>query len=610
MTLRPYQQRSVDVSVQFMRRCVDPFLIEAATGAGKSHIIAEVASTLNAMSGKRILCLAPSAELVVQNQAKYVARGFSCSLFSASAGKKSLRHPVVFGTPGTVKNKIEAFRAGYAAVIIDECHGITPTVKTIIDEMRQGNPMLRVMGLTATPYRLGDGYIFRLWPNGNANNENQAKSPYFSQCVDRITAPELIGLGYLTPPAVGVTDAKGYDTSKLLPNSRGQFDAAAVDQAYHGWGRKTASIVADVVEKARNRKGVLIFAATVQHAKEIMESLPPQLSAMVTVETSSGDRKKILRQFLRQEIKYLVNVSVLTTGFDAEHVDVIALLRKTESVGLLQQMVGRGLRLAEGKRDCLVLDYTTNIEDHCPDGDLFSPEIQATATLAGTSNVEAECEKCGAVNQFSMRKDSKDYYEAGFFDKYGYCIDADGVRVETPFGAIPVHSGRRCFGLVRGGKTGEMIRCDYRWTSKECPSCEALNDIAARCCRSCKAELVDPNDKLREDFNKIKKDPYQIQTDEVVDMDLTYGVSKNGNETLRVDFVTPWRRFAIWLLPKAEFAKAQREWGKFSEATNGGEIMPRTVTYRKDTESGFYRALEYNQPADQEPGQIERGKAA
>ena len=110
--LRPYQQAAVDAALDFWKGSADPILIDAATGAGKSHIIAAVAEKIHGKTGKRVLCLAPSGELVQQNRAKYVAAGYSASTFSASAGGKDTRHPVVFGTPLTVRNKISRFQIG------------------------------------------------------------------------------------------------------------------------------------------------------------------------------------------------------------------------------------------------------------------------------------------------------------------------------------------------------------------------------------------------------------------------------------------------------------------------------------------------------------------
>lgn len=597
MTLRPYQQAAHDAAWQHVKGSIDPCLIEAATGAGKSHIIAALAHTIHGHTGKRVLCLAPSAELVTQNREKFLATGNKASMFSASAGGKELRHPVVFGSPLTVKNRISRFTDGYAAVIVDEAHGLTPTLKGIIEAMRKASPMLRVIGTTATPYRMNEGYIYRMWPDGRVNDDSTTRDPYFMNLVSRITAPELISMGYLTPPKIGSPGAEGYDTRGMEVNSRGQFDKADIDRAYHGKGRLTGQIVADVIDQCRNRKGVMFFAATVQHAQEVMESLPPQLSAIVTGSTPKRERDRILRRFKDRQVKYLVNVAVLTTGFDAPHVDCIAILRKTESAGLWAQIMGRGLRLDDGKTDCLVLDYTSNIDDHFPDGDLFDPKIEAKRAKEKGEGIKAICPDCNYENTFAANPDYLDLPA----DENGYCVDLAGNRIETEHGPLPAHYGRRCFGMHKTGPGGTYERCTYRWTHKECPDCQEPNDIAARYCWNCKAEIVNPNEKLRAEFKRIKKDPTQVQTDEVISMDLREGVSQAGNRTVRADFVTPWRSFSVWFVPESKGWKQRQEWADFCAATQGGAEKPRTVTYRKDPESGFYRLIDLNREADREP---------
>lgn len=595
MTLRPYQQQAHDAAWAHIKTSVDPCLIEAATGAGKSHLIAELAKTINDATGKRVLCLAPSAELVTQNRAKFLATGNKASMFSASAGAKELRHPVVFGSPLTVKNRISRFKDGYAAVIVDEAHGLTPTLKEIIATMQVGNPNLRIIGTTATPYRMGTGYIFRMWPDGRVNTDDAAFEPYFTKLVDRITAPELIGMGFLTPPTVGTPGADGYDTGSMQVNSRGQFDKADVDRAYHGKGRLTADIVADVVNQCRDRQGVMFFAATIQHAQEVMESLPPELSAIVTGTTPKAQRESILERFKAKRIKYLVNVAVLTTGFDAPHVDCIAILRKTESAGLWAQIMGRGLRLCDGKSDCLVLDYTTNIDDHFPDGDLFDPRIEAKNKKDRGEGISAECPDCGYENNFSANPDYLDFD----VDKNGYCLDLAGNQIMTEHGPMPAHFGRRCFGMHKTGPRGEYERCGYRWTSKPCPECEEPNDIAARYCCKCRAEIVDPNEKLRADFKKLKRTPTEMQTDKVLSMELREGISQKGNKTIRANFVTPYRSFSVWFTPEASGWKARQQWAEFEAATQNGP--PKTVTYKKDADTGFYRLYGLNKDPDVEP---------
>lgn len=601
MTLRPYQQEAHDAAIDWMRNSIDPALLDLATGAGKSHVIAEIARTIHDKTVKRVLCLAPSAELVTQNRAKYLDEGYKASVFSASAGGKDLRHPVVFGSPLTVKNRISAFQrqgsAGYALVIVDECHGITPTLRSIIEAMREANPNLRVLGLTATPYRLGDGYIFRQWPDGKINSDDTSRDPYFMKCLVRIDARFLIGQGYLTPPVIGAIGADGYDTSQLVPNRMGKFDAAAIDQAYHGHGRKTGAIVADVVSKARDRKGVMFFAATVKHAEEIMASLPPELSQIVTGDTPKRERETILRRFKAQQIKYLVNVSVLTTGFDAPHVDLIAILRKTESVGLLQQIIGRGLRLDDGKTDCLVLDYTTNLDDHCPDGDLFAPAIKAGRKGDGEGgSVKAICPDCSHENEFSANVQYLEYER----DDAGYILDLTGQQVMTEYGPIPAHHGRRCVNYLQTGPQGQYERCGYRWTSKECPECWHPNDIAARYCSQCKAEIVDPNEKLVMEFKALKRDPHKMQTDKVISMTCKDGVSQSGNKTIRIEWVTPYRQFTTWVMPEGKHTQAMRDYKMWFDASNGGDDMPNSITYKKEA-SGFYRIAAYDRPEDVEP---------
>lgn len=595
MTLRPYQQAASDAAIAWMRQSIEPACIEAVTAAGKSHVIADMALRIHDMTGKRVLCLAPSAELVVQNREKLIATGTPASMFSASAGIKDLRHPIVFGSPLTVKNRISRFQDGYAMVVLDECHGISPTVRGIIEEMRAGNPNLRVIGLTATPYRLGSGYIFRQWPDGTVNDDTRARDPYFTKCVYRITGPDLIAQGYLTRPVIGETGAEHYDTSALAVNSRGQFDAADVDRAYHGHGRKTAAIVADVVARSRDRMGVMLFAATVRHAEEVMASLPPDLSAMITGDTPKRERASIIARFKARRIKYLVSVAALTTGFDAPHVDVIAILRKMESVGLLQQIIGRGLRLHDDKLDCLVIEYAENIETHCPDGDLFAPEVKAGKGGGDNEGLKCLCPDCGYENRFPAKPDTLEYAK----DENGYCLDLTGRRVETEWGPMPGHFGRRCWGMVQvpGGK---VDRCGYRWTSKKCEACGAANDIAARYCVECKSEIVDPNEKLRMDFKAMKKDPMQPQCDEVVDARFVRGVSQRGAETVRAEWTTPYRKLTTWHMPHAPHAKGRRDWERFAAATADGTIPPRTISYVKEP-SGFYRALAFNAEPDHAP---------
>lgn len=588
---RPYQQAAIEAAIAELRKSIDPIIIEAATGAGKSLLIAYLAEWLHSVSGgKRVLCLAPQRELVLQNASKYRALGAPCSIFSASAGSKSTRHPVTFGSPGTVSRSISRFLKDYCAIVIDEAHGMTPTVKAIVEAMREANPRLRIIGTSATPFRLGTGYIYRVGPDGRANSDDTCRDPFFLKSVYRIGARELIDQGFLTRPVMARTNAENYDTSGLQLKPNGKFDAHDVDQAFVGHGRKTAAIVGDVVAQSRDAKGVVFFAATVQHAQEVLASLPPSMSAIVTGETK--DRDAVLKRFERQQIKYLVNVKVLTTGWDCSHVDVIAILMKTESVGLLQQVIGRGLRLHEGKSEVRIMDYGSNISDHCPDGDLFAPIVRARGAKEGGGMVEAHCASCGYVNEFSRHKDAEGFE----LDKEGYCLDVFGQRVETEYGPQPGHYGRRCFGMVRTDNNGKHERCNHRWTSKICEACQEANDIAARYCSACKSELVDPAAKLAFEFEAHKRDPTVPQTDVVLSLDKTDTVSRKGDDMVKAVWKTPHRNFTTWHLKHPLYAKGIRDWERFEAATRNGP--PETVSYVKNSDTSMYRILAFNQPED------------
>ena len=591
MKLRPYQSQAHDAAIDWIKKCTSPCVLELPTGSGKSLIVAEIANTLHKVSGgKHILCLVPSKELLEQNAEKYRDTGNECSLFSASVGETCLKHPVVFGTPVSVKNKIHRFGAKFCAVVLDEAHRITPTVKSIIESLVHHNPNLRVIGLSATPYRLGDGYIYRMDEHGNAHGENKAKKPYFNARVFTVYARDLIQQGYLTQPTIGAINSGHYDTLDMQLNSMGRFTKADVDKAYHGQGRLTSAIVGDIVSQAVDRQGIMIFAATVQHAHEVLESLPPGLSCIVTGATPKQEREQILQKFKARQLKYLVNVSVLTTGFDAPHVDLIAILRATESVSLLQQIIGRGLRIDDNKDDCLILDYAENIDRHCPDGDIFNPEIEASTDYVAGEAIKAQCPECKAHNKFApVINEAK--HEV---DVNGYFIDLEGIRLETEFGEMSAHHGRRCYGEVFNKTISKLVRCSYRWTFKPCVHCEAENDIAARYCCECKGELIDPNSKLVSDFQMKKKDPTQIQTDKVVAMRATPTLSKAGNECLRVDFITEYRSFPVWFT-----MKMQSSYDAFMKFTDNGFTTPSTITYRK--KGDFFRIYDYNRTADEVP---------
>lgn len=460
-TLRPYQQEAVDATICYFRKHLEPAVIVLPTGAGKSLVIAELAR----LARGRVLVLAHVKELVAQNHAKYLALGLEADIFAAGLHRRESQGKVVFGSVQSVARNLEHFQGKFSLLIVDECHRIgdkeDSQYQQILSHLRAGNPEIRLLGLTATPYRLGKGWIYHYHYHGMVRGDPQA---LFRDCIYELPLRYMIKNGYLTPPERLDMPVVQYDFSRLQAQSDGLFSEAALNRELAQQKRITPHIISQVVSFAEQRQGVMIFAATVEHAKEITALLPAQQAALITADTPGPERDSLIARFKQQQYRYLVNVSVLTTGFDAPHVDLIAILRPTESVSLYQQIVGRGLRLAPGKKDCLILDYAGNPHD------LFMPEVGGAKQKSDNQPVQVFCPSCGFANLFWGKKTS------------------DGTILE--------HFGRRCQGWFEDDD-GLREQCDYRFRFKNCPNCNAENDIAARRCHQCDHILVDPDDMLK-----------------------------------------------------------------------------------------------------------------
>ncbi|WP_189444161.1 DEAD/DEAH box helicase [Salinicola rhizosphaerae] len=476
--LRPYQTQAVDNVISHFRGSDDPAVVVLPTGSGKSLVIAELARRARG----RVLVLAHVRELVEQNHAKYLAYGLEADIFSAGLKRKESARQVVFGSVQSVVNGLDQFADGdFTLLVIDECHRVSlskaalstevadsransrraaSTYEKVIARLREARPNLKILGLTATPYRLGEGFIYHRHYHGMVKGPEDA---FFRDCVFEQPLRVMVRQGYLAEPKRIDAALAFYDFSRLMPQRDGLFAERDMNAVVQG-NRATPQIVADVVERSREREGVMIFAATVAHAEEVLGLLPSAECALVTGATPGPERERLIEAFKSRRLKYLVNVAVLTTGFDAPHVDVIAILRPTESVGLYQQIVGRGLRLSPAKQDCLILDYAGN------PWELYAPEIAQARPDADSEPVQVECPECGFANTFWGKRDGDLVIE---------------------------HHGRRCQGLVGGQQ------CTFRFRFKVCEQCGGENDIAARACGHCGERLVDPDDKLR-DALKLK----------------------------------------------------------------------------------------------------------
>lgn len=477
--LRDYQQEAVNNVVQYFKKKREPAVVVLPTGAGKSLVIAELARVAKG----RVLVLAHVKELVEQNYEKYVSYGLAAGIYSASLGKKDWDHKAIFGSVQSVARAPDEFFNGFSILVIDECHRVADEGATqyqeVIKKLRERNSGLCILGLTATPYRLGLGWIYEYAQAGELKTDQPR---FFKQCVFELPLSYMIKNRFLTVPVKVDIPVTCYDFSELSEKGR-MYTAAEVEEILKTQKRLTPLIIKNIIDITErfDRKGVMIFSSSVKHAEEIMQYLPPEDARLVVGDTDLETRNETVEAFKARKFKYLVNVSVLTTGFDAPHVDVIAILRPTESNSLYQQIVGRGLRLSPDKKDCYILDYTGMGHD------IYAPEISDKRPAKDTVPVKVPCPECGFENDF-----------------WGYA-DEEGIVLE--------HFGRKCRGATQDPKTLEITRCGFRFRLKLCPGCGAENDVTARACEKCDATLVDAEAKLKQ--ARLSKNAHVLTPDQI-----------------------------------------------------------------------------------------------
>ncbi|PXA04793.1 ATP-dependent helicase [Coraliomargarita sinensis] len=495
--LRTYQQEAVDRTLNYFRKRRSPAVIVLPTGAGKSLVIAELAK----IAKGRVLVLAHVKELVEQNHLKYESYGLKAGIYSAGLNQKDRSEKVIFGSIQSVAKADDAFFGDFTLVVIDECHrvGVEPESQyaKVLEQLKKNNPRICILGLTATPYRLGLGWIYNYALRGEVKTQERR---FFKHCIYDLPLQYMIQNRYLTPPVKVDNPVTSYDFSELTEGSD-SYTMAQLEEVLQRQRRLTPLIIKNIIDitESDQRQGVMIFSATVKHAEEIMENLPPGHARLVVGTTEASERAQIVDEFKRKAFKYMVNVSVLTTGFDAAHVDVIAILRPTESVSLYQQIIGRGLRLDTDKKDCLVLDYTGMGHS------IFSPEIGERKPASESVAVQVPCPECGFVNDF-----------------WGI-VDEDGNLLE--------HYGRKCRGGQTNPQTYEFTPCSYRFRFKVCNQCSAENDITARECRRCGSVLIDADEKLKQ--ARLSKDAHVLTPDSI---EMLERVDKNGNPFLQVKY--------------------------------------------------------------------------
>lgn len=484
ITTRDYQQAAIDRAIEHCKTSNDPAVIDCSVGGGKTVLIAALAKHVTEKGGS-VLMLTRQSIVCAQNAEDTWLANCKNSLYSAGLGVKSSVYNAILGTEGTVYNsfvddvkfmdgdnespsKLYNFRPDL--LLIDECHHYDWTqdecqYSFIINELYRRNPRLKIIGLTGTSYRSttpiigeGEGYF---WKKRLINIDTN----YLTE--RSFLVPIEFGFGH-NDTRYDLSEFKSEGLEGVKDYTKSELDA--MERKILSEGTTTQKIMLEVMEKAKNRNGVMICCAGKKHMKEAAKVLPKDSYAIISDETPEKTRNKLLTEIYDGKRKYVLQQSVLSTGYNCPILDTLVILRKYSSLTLLTQTVGRVLRLLKPEQEdagivkdsAMVLDYTDTFNEL---GELYFDPILEEADL-------------------SKAKEDGDL------------ITCPKCETENSFHAV------RCRGVNSGGE-----RCDFFWKSRICDDfyvngkvktegCGSENAPTARQCRICDNTLIDPNANL------------------------------------------------------------------------------------------------------------------
>mgnify|MGYP004449692909 FL=1 len=397
--LRDYQERAIGSIYDYFESNTGNPLVIMPTASGKSIVIGDfIRGVLNDYPGQRILMLTHVKELIEQNYDKLKAiwSEAPCGIYSASLKRRDTQDAITFAGIQSVYRRAEDL-GHYDLILVDECHLIPVSgmgrYRSFLSATQEINPAVKVVGFTATPYRLRSGLL------------TEGEDRIFTDvAIDLSSGEEMLKMieeGYLAPLV-----SKSMNTAFDIENVHirgGEFIPSEL-QEIMGDAGNTHAALEEVVRYGTERRSWLIFCSGVRHAENVTQLLRDQYNIraeLITGQTPIKERERIIEQYKTGVIQALANCDVLTTGFDAPETDMLVFLRPTQSTGLFVQMCGRGMRPAENKENCLVLDFARNVERHGPINDV---RPQATGRRRGqvsTSPVKT-CPDCRSIVPISF----------------------------------------------------------------------------------------------------------------------------------------------------------------------------------------------------------------
>lgn len=467
---RPYQQEAINSTIEEIKKYAKQgksahLIIDAGPGAGKTLLMAFLAKHVFERGG-RVVQLARQPILAKQNYDEMYECGIPAALYAAKFNRRQVAQ-VTVATEGTIANSLHDMNKPVDLLLLDECHMLNPEdedtqmnaiIRHLDDVTTKAGRKMHVVGLTGSPFRgVTPLTSFDFWHD----------------TVFNIGTDKLTELGYLSVPVFGFADADDDALDFSSVNTRSgswEFSEKELDEiAMSDAGKKKlVRILMQVIEKTKDRNQRIVFASTKRHAREIRRILialgiDKSKIGLVTDDSSEAEKDRVIMLSKQGKLDWLINVSVLTTGFNSPLIDVVVYLRPIGSLVLLIQSMGRGARLLEEwmkeagfhKDNYLVLDYA-GVFDRL--GHLLDDPTTGEA-LAQRDKSRGEDKPCPRCHEMNSK------------------------------------AARRC----RGKDESEPDkRCSFFWTSQICPDCQTENDIAATECRnpSCRRELRDSNKAL------------------------------------------------------------------------------------------------------------------
>lgn len=390
MSLYWYQEEAVSALITYLGHTPRGRpLVVAPTGSGKTHIIAGFCQRILQQKPKaKILVLAHVQEILVQNRDKLVTYlpHVQVGLYSSALQCRTIRQ-VTVASINSIYRRCNEFQ-DFDYIIVDEAHRIPATGEGMYRKVLAELPRATLLGLTATPYRMGHGYI--------------TDSKLFTSIVYSVDMVRLIKEGYLSNV---VAPAVSYEMDTTgISRVGGDFNKQELSARFDN-DIITKKILLEIIKYKNERKSWLIFAIDIEHAERINNHLNSLgiISAAVHSQLDI-DRSDLIELFRQGHIQALVSVETLTTGFDVPQVDLIGILRATDSPVLHVQIIGRGMRVFPGKKDCLVLDFAGNLKNLGPINDPYIRKKGERRKQDNEESIRAKvCPQCKQTMVFQVK---------------------------------------------------------------------------------------------------------------------------------------------------------------------------------------------------------------